>query len=105
MMVVVWVSLIAAAQPPIPLLVTDDESYAVSGEVIGRTATKKPVLLGQETTTWQSFRDCDIRGRCEPEWKPVVANFIAANSSRHRLLPNRPLARTYTLFRWADVYP
>jgi hypothetical protein len=33
-----------------------------------------------------------------------VAKFIAANSTRHLLLPNRRLGRTYTLFRWADFY-
>jgi hypothetical protein len=104
-MAVVLVSLIGAAQPPpTPLLVTDDESYAVYAEAIGRTAANTPLLLSQETTTRQSFPDCDITGRWQPEWKPVVADFIEANSTRHLLLPNRPLGRAYSLFRWADFY-
>jgi hypothetical protein len=86
-----------------PLLVIDDESYAVYGEVIGHTPSDKPFLLNQETTTRQNFPDCDISGRWEQEWGSVVANFIEVNSARHLLLPNRPLGRTYTLFRWAAV--
>src|SRR4051812_23620050 len=102
--VVAWCAVAGAQQMPAPLLITDDDSYAVYAEVIGRTATNKPLRVSQETITRPSFPGCDIRGRWEPEWKPVVANFIEANSTRHLLLPNRPLGRTYSLFRWVDTY-
>jgi len=59
-----------------PLLITDQESYAVYAEVIGRTAGDKPLRLSQETTARSSLPNCDISGRWEPEWRPVVANFI-----------------------------
>jgi hypothetical protein len=96
---------VVAQQASAPLLITDGESYAVYAEVIGRKAGDKPLLLNQETKMMLKSAPCGgISGRWEPEWKAVVANFIQANSTRHLLLPNRPLGRTYTLFRWAETY-
>src|SRR4051812_4755877 len=92
--VVAWCAVAGAQQMPAPLLITDDESYAVYAEVIGRTARDKPLVLSQETTTGPTVAGCGMTARWEPEWTSVATNFIQANSTRHLLLPNRPLGRT-----------